>query len=175
MLVCGEDLGMVPKSVPEIMSYLGFLCMEVQRMPKQANLNFFDPAHANYLSVVTPSTHDMSTLREWWLEDKKSSQVFYNNQLWQHGTAPDEANTHIVRSIILQHLASPAMWAVFQLQDMFAIHDNMRISNPYDERINIPGDPKHYWRYRMHMTIEELIKNDNFNKDLQYCITSSGR
>jgi 4-alpha-glucanotransferase len=175
MLVCGEDLGMVPKSVPEIMSYLGFLCMEVQRMPKQANLNFFDPAHANYLSVVTPSTHDMSTLREWWLEDKKSSQVFYNNQLWQHGTAPDEANTHIVRSIILQHLASPAMWAVFQLQDMFAIHDNMRISNPYDERINIPGDPKHYWRYRMHLPIEELIKNDNFNKDLQYCIISSGR
>ena len=175
MLVCGEDLGMVPKSVPEIMSYLGFLCMEVQRMPKQPNLNFFDPAQANYLSVVTPSTHDMSTLREWWLEDKKSNQVFYNNQLWQYGTAPEEANTHIVRSIILQHLASPAMWAVFQLQDMFAIHDNMRISNPYDERINIPGDPKHYWRYRMHLTIEELIKNDNFNKDLQYCITSSGR
>jgi len=175
MLVCGEDLGMVPKSVPEIMSYLGFLSMEVQRMPKQSHQKFFDPAHANYLAVVTPSTHDMSTLREWWLEDKGGSQQFYNNQLWQHGAAPEEANTHIVRSIVLQHLASPAMWSVFQLQDLFAIHDNMRIQNPYEERINIPGDSKHYWRFRMHLPIEELIKNDNFNKDLQYCITSSGR
>jgi len=175
MLICGEDLGMVPKSVPEIMSYLGFLSMEVQRMPKQSNQQFFDPTQAPYLSVVTPSTHDMSTLREWWLENRSSTQDFYNNQLWQHGAAPEEATTALVRSIILQHLSSPAMWTVFQLQDLFAIYNELRIDNPFAERINIPGDSKHYWRFRMHKNLEDIINDQSFNEDLKYCINSSGR
>ena len=79
MLICGEDLGMVPQSVPAVMSSLGFLSMEVQRMPKQLNTTFFDPSRAPYLSVVTPSTHDMSTIREWWLEDRNKTQQFYND------------------------------------------------------------------------------------------------
>jgi 4-alpha-glucanotransferase len=175
MLICGEDLGMVPKSVPEIMSYLGFLSMEVQRMPKQSNLKFFDPATAPYLSVVTPSTHDMSTLREWWLENQHASQEFFNQQLWQHGHAPADANTAVIRSIIVQHLSSPAMWTVFQLQDIFAMYEHLRIANPYNERINIPGDPKHYWRFRIHKNLEDLIHDDVLNNDLTYCITSTGR
>ena len=175
MLICGEDLGMVPKSVPEIMSYLGFLSMEVQRMPKQSYLSFFDPTHAPYLSVVTPSTHDMSTLREWWLENRGLTQTFYNEQLWQHGAAPEEATTSIVRSIILQHLASPAMWTVFQLQDLFAMYNDLRVSSPYAERINIPGDSKHYWKFRMHKNLDEIINDETLNEDLHYCITSSGR
>lgn len=175
MLICGEDLGMVPKSVPAVMSTLGFLSMEVQRMPKQLNTPFFDPSTAPYLSVVTPSTHDMSTIREWWLEDRNKTQQFYNEQLWQHGEAPAAATSHVVRAVILQHLASPAMWAVFQLQDFLAMSDGLRLENPYAERINIPGDPNHYWRFRMHMTIEELIKNDTFNQDLQYLISANNR
>ena len=175
MLICGEDLGMVPKSVPEIMSYLGFLSMEVQRMPKQSHQQFFDPTQAPYLSVVTPSTHDMSTLREWWLENRSSTQTFYNQQLWQHGAAPEEATTAVVRSIILQHLSSPAMWTVFQLQDLFAMYNELRIDNPFAERINIPGDNKHYWRFRMHKNLEDIINDQSFNEDLKYCITSSGR
>lgn len=175
MLICGEDLGMVPQSVPAVMSSLGFLSMEVQRMPKQLNTSFFDPSHAPYLSVVTPSTHDMSTIREWWLEDQHKTQQFFNEQLWQHGKAPAAATTQIVRSVILQHLASPAMWAVFQLQDLLAMNDCLRLEDPYAERINVPGDPNHYWRFRMHMTLEEMIKNDTFNQDLNYLISANHR
>lgn len=175
MLICGEDLGMVPQSVPAVMSSLGFLSMEVQRMPKQLNTPFFDPSTAPYLSVVTPSTHDMSTIREWWLEDRNMTQQFYNQQLWQHGEAPANATTAVVRSVILQHLASPAMWAVFQLQDFLAMSDSLRLEDPYAERINIPGDPNHYWRFRMHLPIEELIKNDTFSQDLKYLISANNR
>ena len=175
MLICGEDLGMVPQTVPAVMSSLGFLSMEVQRMPKQLNMSFFDPQNAPYLSVVTPSTHDMSTIREWWLEDRKKTQAFYNEQLCQHGDAPVAATSQIVRSVILQHLASPAMWAVFQLQDFLAMNDGLRLDNPFQERINIPGDPNHYWRFRMHMPIEELIKNDTFNQELNYLISANNR
>lgn len=175
MLICGEDLGMVPQSVPAVMSSLGFLSMEVQRMPKQLNTPFFDPSNAPYLSVVTPSTHDMSTIREWWLEDRNKTQHFYNQQLWQHGEAPANATTPVVRSVILQHLASPAMWSVFQLQDFLAMSECLRLEDPYAERINIPGDPNHYWRFRMHLPIEELIKNDTFNQDLKYMISANNR
>lgn len=175
MLICGEDLGMVPQSVPAVMSSLGFLSMEVQRMPKQLNTPFFDPYNAPYLSVVTPSTHDMSTIREWWLEDRNKTQQFYNEQLCQHGDAPVAATSQIVRSVLLQHLASPAMWAVFQLQDFLAMNDGLRLEDPCAERINIPGDPNHYWRFRMHLPIEELIKNDTFNQDLNYLISANNR
>ena len=71
MLVCGEDLGMVPHCVPEIMKELGILSLEIQRMPKDLRATFFNPSNAPYLSVVTPSTHDMSTIRGWWEEDWK--------------------------------------------------------------------------------------------------------
>lgn len=175
MLICGEDLGMVPHCVPDVMAHLGFLCMEVQRMPKQANAAFFNPAHASYLSVVTPSTHDMSTIREWWTEDRRASQQFYNQEMWQYGDAPSDANVHVAKSIVLQHISSPAMWTVFQIQDLFAMDESLRLTDPHQERINIPGDPKHYWRYRMPINIEALQQKKDFNDLLKYFITSNGR
>jgi 4-alpha-glucanotransferase len=175
MLICGEDLGLVPACVPGVMKTLGFLSMEVQRMPKETNINFFDSTNANYLTVVTPSTHDMSTIREWWEEDRGKSQQFYNNQLGQYGTAPLYAEPFIVKAVILQHLWSPAMWAVFQLQDLFGMDGNIRLENPADERINVPGDSKHYWQYRMHVNIEDMIQDDVFNTELLEMIQKSGR
>ncbi|MEY3432441.1 MAG: hypothetical protein RL131_377, partial [Bacteroidota bacterium] len=175
MLICGEDLGLVPSCVPEVMNSLGFLSMEVQRMPKQSNQSFFNPRYAPYLSVVTPSTHDMSTLREWWTENYGSSQLFYNEQLGQYGQAPKEATPSIIKGIIQQHLYSPAMWAIFQLQDLLAMSEKLRLKNPAEERINIPGDSKHYWRYRMPMLIEDLVREEDFNSDLRNNINSSHR
>ena len=175
MLICGEDLGLVPACVPDVMSKLGFLSMEVQRMPKKSHSAFFDPISAPYLSVVTPSTHDMSTIREWWLENSSYTQRFYNEQLWQQGVAPDQASSHIVNAIVLQHLASPAMWSVFQLQDLMAMSEDLPTDDPCSERINIPGDSKHYWRYRMPVFLEDLMGQENFNEQLKYFISSNGR
>jgi 4-alpha-glucanotransferase len=76
MLICGEDLGMVPHCVPDVMEQLGILSLEIQRMPKDATKEFFHPNDAPYLSVVTPSTHDMSTIRGWWEEDRGRTQHF---------------------------------------------------------------------------------------------------
>ena len=175
MLICGEDLGFIPRAVPEVMSSLGILSLDVQRMPKQSNTAFFNPSTANYLSVVTPSTHDMSTIREWWEENKLITQQFYNEELSQLGEAPPTANPNIVQSIVLQHLSSPAMWAVFQLQDLLAMNEELRTDSPKEERINIPENPKHYWKYRMNITIEDLMKNNNFNDKLNFYIQSNGR
>jgi 4-alpha-glucanotransferase len=175
MLVCGEDLGMVPDCVPDVMKQLGLLSLEIQRMPKDPKKEFFHPADAPYLSVVTPSTHDMSTLRGWWEEDYNKTQKFYNTILGQYGKAPYYCEPWIAKSIVIQHLYSPAMWSIFQLQDLFAIHEGLRRENPHDERINVPANPKHYWRYRMHVSIEDLLTRNDFTEELSSYIKAAGR
>lgn len=175
MLVCGEDLGFIPRCVPDVMQLLGLLSLEVQRMPKIPNHSFVQLSDVRYLSVVTPSTHDMSTIRGWWLENYNLSQEFYTNDLIRHGTAPKLMDTTIVRSILLQHLSSNAQWAVFQIQDILAIDEANWVENPDEERINIPEYSNHYWRYRMKDGFEELLKNNNLNNKLKFLIESSGR
>ncbi len=176
MLVCGEDLGMVPECVPDVMKRLGILSLEIQRMPKgNTDREFFHPADAHYLSVVTPSTHDMSTIRGWWEENREKTQRFYNYELGQWGDAPYFCEPWINKTIVIQHLYSPAMWSIFQLQDLLGMSENIRRENPHDERINIPSDPKNYWKYRMHINLEDLIRQKDFNEELKSYVESSGR
>ena len=175
MLVCGEDLGMVPHCVPDVMKNLGILSLEIQRMPKASHTLFTDLNHIPYMSVATPATHDMSTIRGWWTEDEKQSQAFYNEVLDHPGVAPAECDGTINKEIVLQHLYSPAMWSIFQIQDLLGMEEKLRRTDPNEERINVPADPHHYWRYRMHLSIEELIKQKDFSAELKSYITSSGR
>jgi 4-alpha-glucanotransferase len=175
MLVCGEDLGMVPSCVPDVMKQTGILSLEIQRMPKDITREFFNPATAPYLSVVTPSTHDMSTVRGWWEEDRVKTQKFFNEELGQWGEAPYFCDAWINKAIVQQHLHSPAMWSIFQLQDLLGMDENIRRENPNDERINVPAIPNYYWRYRIHIYLEDLIKAKPFNEQLREMIKSSGR
>ncbi|HVK96651.1 MAG TPA: 4-alpha-glucanotransferase [Flavisolibacter sp.] len=175
MLICGEDLGMVPHSVPTVMKDLGILSLEIQRMPKDLKLEFFHPKEAPYLSVITPSTHDMSTIRGWWEEDRERTQLFFNTVLSNPGTAPFYCEPWVNRAIVLQHLYSPAMWSIFQLQDILGMSEELRRENPHAERINDPAIPNHYWNYRMHITLEDLVKEKEFNKEFKDYINNSGR
>jgi 4-alpha-glucanotransferase len=175
MLICGEDLGLVPSCVPHVMQQLGILSMEVQRMPKDPKKEFFHPNEAPYLSVVTPSSHDMSTIRGWWEEDRERIQRFYTHEMGQYSEAPRTCEPWICKTIILQHLYSPAQWSVFQFQDLMGISQSLRRADPEDERINVPANPKHYWRYRMHITLEQLMKEDDLNRELKEHIVASGR
>ena len=175
MLICGEDLGLVPACVPDVMKQLGLLSLEIQRMPKDNTKEFFHPNDAPYLSVVTPSTHDMSIVRGWWEEDRAKTQKFYNNDLGQWGDAPFFCEGWINKAIVTQHLYSPAMWAIFQLQDLLGMDENLRRENPNDERINVPSNPKHYWQYRMNMSLEELMNANDFNTMLKESVVMSGR
>ncbi len=175
MLVCGEDLGLVPDCVPDVMKELGILSLEIQRMPKDNSKTFFHPNDAPYLSVVTPSTHDMSTIRGWWEEDKTKIQQFFNHELGQWGNAPYYCDAWINKSIVLQHLYAPSMWVVFQIQDILGIDPIIRRQNPNDERINVPANPKNYWRYRMHISLEDLLENDSFNDEFNGMIQVTGR
>ncbi|MBL7730782.1 MAG: 4-alpha-glucanotransferase [Chitinophagaceae bacterium] len=175
MLVCGEDLGMVPHCVPDVMKQLGILSLEIQRMPKDPKKEFFHPNDAPYMSVITPSTHDMSTIRGWWEENRDRTRQFYNHVMGQWGEPPQYCESWINRAVILQHLYSPAMWSIFQLQDILGMSDTLRREKPQEERINDPANPNNYWQYRMHLPLEELIKQKEFNEELKGYVLNCGR
>lgn len=175
MLVCGEDLGMVPHCVPDVMQQLGILSLEIQRMPKDPKRRFFHPQDAPYLSVVTPSTHDMSTLRAWWEEDAARTRDFYQQELNQWGEPPQFCESWVNRAILDQHLQSPAMWSIFQVQDLLGCSEKLRRQMPQEERINDPANPNQYWQYRMHLTLEQLNGEKGFNQEFRQTVEASGR
>ena len=174
MLLCGEDLGMVPACVPGVLQELGILSLEIQRMPKTHTREFFDPQQAPYMSVVSPSTHDMPPLREWWQQDCQTSSRFASQMLGIESAAA-ELSGEMATRIIWQHLHSPAMWAIFPLQDLLAIDETIRHPDPQAERINIPAIMPFYWRYRMHLGLDELAAATDFNRTLARLIRTNGR
>lgn len=176
MLICGEDLGMVPDSVPGVMRELEFLTLEIQRMSKKPESEFLQAIDVPYFSVASPSTHDMSPIRAWWEESAWSQiQRFYNQELGRDGICPPSCEPEIVTQIIAQHLYWPAMWAVFPIQDLLGMDKDLRCEDPSKERINEPSNPQHYWRYRMHLTLDELQKAEAFNQKLKTMIQDAGR
>jgi 4-alpha-glucanotransferase len=175
MMVCGEDLGMIPDSVPEVMSQLQILSLEIERMPKDIQVEFSDLNSLPYLSVCTTSTHDMSTIRGWWEEDRGVTQNYYNNVLRIYGIAPFDCEPNICKTIIERHLHAPSMWTIIPLQDWFSIDTHLRLKDIHQERINVPSNPKHFWCYRMQIHLEDLLTQENFNKEIKNLIHKSGR
>ena len=175
MLVCGEDLGMIPDCVPSVMSGEQILSLEIQRMPKDPKVEFGSTYHYPYLSICTTGTHDMNPLRAWWEEDRGVTQRFYNHVLEAWGEAPYFCEPWICEQVVAMHLKSPAMLTVLPWQDWVAMDGALRRENPNDERINVPANSRHYWRYRMHITLEELLKAEDLNRNISQKIAESGR
>lgn len=175
MLVCGEDLGMIPDCVSAVMNSQQILSLEIQRMPKDPRAEFGNTYAYPYLSVCTTSTHDMAGIRAWWEEDITKTQHYYNNVLHEGGVAPYFAEPWICDKIVSLHLDSPAMLTILPLQDWLSVHGTIRRKNPLEEQINIPANSRHYWRYRMHMSLESLLKETEFNNYLKDKIKNSGR
>lgn len=167
MLVCGEDLGMVPDCVHSVMNELQILSLEIQRMPKNSNVLFSDLNTLPYLSVSTTSTHDMPPIRLWWKENKDATQKYYNEVLNREGEAPDECSPELCRQIVQQHLNSSAMWVILPWQDWMSVSGELARENPAEERINVPANPEHYWRYRMHISLDDLLKENELNAEIK--------
>jgi 4-alpha-glucanotransferase len=175
MLCCAEDLGMVPDCVPWVMNELRILSLEIQSMPKDDKVRFGHLSQYPYRSVCTISTHDMPTLRQWWDEDWDRTQDYYNSMLHRGGGAPHPLPGWLAKDIVSRHLTSPSMLCLLSLQDWLSIDEKLRLPDANAERINIPANPRHYWRYRMHLTIEQLMQSDEFNETIKTLIIQSGR
>ena len=175
MLVCAEDLGMVPDCVPWVMDELKILSLELQSMPKDPSVKFGHLSRNPYRSVCTISSHDMPTLRMWWDENIQRTQEYYNTMLYRQGPAPHPLPDWLASDIISRHLTSPSMLCILSIQDWLATDEALRLPDADAERINIPANPKHYWRYRMHLNIEDLAADKRFVQSITEMISQSGR
>ncbi len=176
MLACGEDLGMIPASVPEVMDKEKILSLEVQRMPKTFGEGFTRPEKYPYLSVCTTSSHDITPLRAWWREDRELTCRYFREMLGRDGEAPADLTPELCEQILQQHLDSNSMLAIFPIQDWLACDEKTVYGgDPLDERINIPANPRHYWRYRSHITLESMLSDAAFNEKIAKMVKKSGR
>lgn len=175
MLVCGEDLGMVPDCVPWVMNELRILSLELQSMPKDPHVRFGHLSSNPYRSVCTISSHDTTTLRQWWDEDKSRTQDYYSTMLYRGGEAPHPLPGWLAKDIIARNLLSPSMLCILTLQDWLATDEKIRLADQNAERINVPSNPNNYWRYRAHLNIEDLIENKDFNEIVTELVLQSGR
>ena len=175
MLVCAEDLGMVPDCVSWVMNELRVLSLEIQSMPKDPHVRFGHLGRNPYRSVCTFSTHDMATLRQWWDEDASRTQDYFNSMLYHEGNAPHPLPGWLARDVVSRQLASPSMLCVLSIQDWLAMDERIRLDDADAERINIPANPRHYWRYRMHISLENLMADKSFTENIRNLIVQNGR
>lgn len=175
MVPCAEDLGMVPGCVRGVLEFLHILSLEIQRMPKGWGHRFGILSENPYLSVSTIATHDMPPLRLWWKENREQTEAFWHEALGHEGEPPAEATPEICEEVVKAHLDSPSMFCLLALQDLLAISASLRHPHPEAEQINVPANPNQYWRYRMHLSLEQLIQATGFNDKLRSLIVQSGR
>ncbi len=174
MFICGEDLGMIPNSVPSVMHDLNIVALEIQRMPKGAT-DFGETSKYPYASVCSPSCHDMSTIRGWWESDYDMAQKFYKKVMGKTGIAPQNCTPEIVEFINEQHFEAPSMWAIFPIQDLVGMDGKLRRQNAPDEQINEPSNPQHYWCFRFHVPLEKLMDEEELNEKIKRMVRSAGR
>lgn len=171
MLTCGEDLGMLNESVSRCMNNLKILSLELQQMPKKEGTNCGNPQEYPYLSVCTTSTHDCETLRMWLgRQNNEFSDITGENGEQYFDARPDSC-----MNVIQENLASPSMFVILPLQDWLSINGKLRNKYADSERINNPANPQHYWRYRMHLDIEDLLEADELNQTIKEMIQKSNR
>jgi 4-alpha-glucanotransferase len=172
MLMCAEDLGVVPKCVPKVLNSLRILSLKIERWTRE----YDKPGHPYIpvkkyprLSVCTPSVHDTSTLRGWWEQDLTEEERNHYFLLLSHkGKCPGEYTLSLARDIMEKNLSANSIFTIFQLQDYFSLFRELRIPNPGDERINIPGTiSDKNWTYRMYTTLEFLLSFEEFNEDIK--------
>lgn len=175
MLICAEDLGVLPDCVAPVLDALRILTLEIQLMPKLLGQEFAHLDGNPVRSVATISTHDMSPLRLWWTENQERAQRFYTTMLQKQGRAPEVLPPHLAEEVIARHLYSPSMLCVFSLQDWLAMDSELRSKNVRSERINVPSNPMNRWQWRMHLTIEQLLEATRFTEKMKTMITRSKR
>ncbi|KAG2638901.1 4-alpha-glucanotransferase DPE2-like [Panicum virgatum] len=175
MLACGEDLGLIPACVHPVMQELGLIGLRIQRMPSEPNTEFGIPSQYSYMTVCAPSCHDCSTLRAWWEEDEGRRSRFYKTVVGSDEEPPSRCTPEVVHFIVQQHFDAPSMWAIFPLQDLLALKDKYTSRPAPEETINDPTNPRHYWRFRVHVTLESLLDDKDIQATIKGLVTSSGR
>ena len=153
MIACGEDLGMIPACVPEVMQELGIMSLEVQRMPKVFGHQFVQTEDLPENCVYTTGTHDMPTLRGWLAEDRVRTRQFLDSL----DLDDRKVTAKTLKKIMEKHLDSPSKWNIYPLQDLLDLDEKNWSTNTADDQINVPANAKNQWKWRMKIFLEYLL------------------
>ena len=153
MIACGEDLGMIPACVPEVMQELGIMSLEVQRMPKVFGHQFVQTEDLPENCVYTTGTHDMPTLRGWLEEDRVRTRQFLDSL----DLDDRKITAKTIQKVMNKHLDSPSKWNIYPMQDLLDCDQKHWSVTPKDNQINDPSDPKNQWKWRMEPCLENLM------------------
>ncbi len=170
MLVCAEDLGVVPNCVGKVLQELGMLSLKIERWARDYHADgspFIDPNHYPRLSVCSPSCHDSSTLRGYWQEEWDREN--YYPLLGMEEECPEVLTESVAENILARLLDSNSLLTIIPFQDFMAIQaDMIADENPDEERINIPGTMEETnWTWRMDLPVEDLLKKSSVNGKLK--------
>ena len=154
MIACGEDLGMIPACVPEVMQQLGIMSLEVQRMPKVLGHQFVQTEDLPEKCVYTTGTHDMPTLRGWLAEDRVRTRQFLDSL----DLDDRKVTAKTLKKIMEKHQDSPSKWNIYPLQDLLDLDEKNWSPNPADDQINVPANAKNQWKWRMKTNLETLLQ-----------------
>jgi 4-alpha-glucanotransferase len=164
MLPCAEDLGSVPDCVPKVLEELGILGLRVLRWTRGWNEEgqpYTPLADYPELSVACPSVHDSSSIREWWEAeaDRERTWGFVSSSLGMDiGPCPDRLSAEQVALVLELMARSASRFAVYPIQDILAMSDELRPADPKSERINVPGTVGlGNWAYRVPSSIEDIL------------------
>lgn len=170
MTVCAEDLGAVPRCVPQVLSELRINSLRVERWARNwdaMSQPYYELSEYPRLSVATTSVHDTSTLAGLWKERDFDRNYFWTNHLHFEGPAPESLTPDVVKRLIRNIFRANSLFCIPPLQDFLAMSARFLPENPDDERVNTPGTvgPKN-WAYRMPCTIEELEENVALTREI---------
>ena len=162
MLPCAEDLGSVPPCVAPTLAGLGILGLRIPRWTRVWHLEgqpFVALSDYPRLSVIAPSVHDTSTLREWY-ERESEGPRFLSFLEGREGKA--EPWSPAVQARMMEALSGAnSLLFVAQLQDWLGLAPGWTPADCRDERVNVPGTVNDSnWTWRMPRTLEELASDE---------------
>lgn len=164
MLVCAEDLGVVPQAVPKVLGKLGILSLKILFWTKdygKPGEPFLPVSLYPFLSVATLSVHDSQVFGLWWREE--SSEEERKDLCRALGVAPLHSRDYTgdtARHILEGLLSAYSYLCILQIQELLVLDGKKH--RPFEEqRINIPGTVRQEnWSYRMPLSIEECMRDD---------------
>jgi len=168
MLVCAEDLGVVPPCVPRTLEEMGILGLKIERWTRDweaPGQPWVAMEHYPRLSVCSPGTHDTSSLRGYW-EETTWPRAQYASEIGL-SSVPDYLTEEVAEKIIKRNLEANSLLVIIPLQDWLALRYERRAFSPEEERINVPGSlDRSNWRWRMYQPIEEVARDEELKKKI---------
>ena len=156
-LAVGEDLGVIPNYVRQMLVDLKIPGYKVLRWEREDNGYYREPRHYPVVSLATTSTHDTETVRGWW----ETMDIGERANIWEmisaqktDGNVPWNYDTQ--RAILRRVLDSASALVMFSWQDIIGTTD----------RVNTPGTVgEENWTYRTAHTPQE--SSQIYNRELE--------